>query len=554
MAEKRFPLAVIIRGVDRVTGVIGRIQGSISRFDQAVTGRARGLSRRLGFDVVSKAAGEAGDALGTLGGKARDAVSQVAGIGVAVAAIGGLAVRSLTQTASQFERFETILETLEGSQEGAKKSMSWVSDFAAKTPYELAEVMDAFVKLRAYGIDPTDGTLRTLGDTAAAMGKPVNDAVEALADAITGENERLKEFGIKAKKTGDRIVYEYSKNGQTMRRVVDASNRAMIQSTLAAIWNDRYGGAMDKLSRTWDGMMSNLSDQWERFKLLIMDAGAFDWMRTRLADLLARIDAMAQSGELRRLAETFGARLVRALEWTWNAGMRTADAFRQIADALGPVFRAAGWVFDTFGVGNTVLALLVARFALLLPALWASVVALKALAVAFLATPFGWIVAGIAAVAAGAYLIYKNWDGIKAWWGDLTESISIYWLDMLEELTAFWEQYNPLVLIQRGLTDTLEWISNWGIGEAIREKVAAITSYLPAWLRERLGIADIPTAPAGAAGAALGAAGVATGQPGGEVRVRVDLNGLPPGTRTTQETRGRPDFELNQGWMMAGAY
>ena len=32
------------------------------------------------------------------------------------------------------------------------------------------------------------------------MGKPVLQAVEAISDAITGENERLKEFGIKGSK------------------------------------------------------------------------------------------------------------------------------------------------------------------------------------------------------------------------------------------------------------------------------------------------------------------------------------------------------------------
>ena len=118
---------------------------------------------------------------------------------------GGLAMlgRSFLDTAAQFEKFETVLGVIEGSEEKGKAALSWVSDFAAKTPYELTEVTEAFVKLRSYGLEPTNGLLKTLGDTSAAMGKPLMQAVEAIADAITGENERLKEFGITAKVTGE---------------------------------------------------------------------------------------------------------------------------------------------------------------------------------------------------------------------------------------------------------------------------------------------------------------------------------------------------------------
>ena len=45
------------------------------------------------------------------------------------------------------------------------------------------------------------------GDTASAMGKSLDDMVEAVADAATGEFERLKEFGIRASKNGDRVSF-----------------------------------------------------------------------------------------------------------------------------------------------------------------------------------------------------------------------------------------------------------------------------------------------------------------------------------------------------------
>lgn len=152
------------------------------------------------------------------------------------------------QTAADFEKFETILKTTEGSREKAKASMDWISQFAVKTPYELNEVTESFVKLRTYGLDPTNGLLETLGDTSAAMGRPMIQAIEAIADAVTGENERLKEFGITASTKGDTITYNYTDAAGVQRFVKAAkNNRKEIEETLTAIWQEKYGGSMNDL-------------------------------------------------------------------------------------------------------------------------------------------------------------------------------------------------------------------------------------------------------------------------------------------------------------------
>lgn len=217
----------------------------------------------------------------------------------------GAGIGSIISTNAEFERFETILSTIEGSSDKAKQSMDWISKFAASTPYELAGVTDAFVKLKAYGMDPVkDGLLTTLGDTAAAMGKPIMQAVEAIADAVTGENDRLKDFGIKAAKAGGQIAYSYTDAaGKQQQKIVDASNREQIQATLQAIWNEKYAGAMEKLSGTWGGLVSNLSDQWTRLKQAIGEAGLFDNAKKvlkALVDYLGELDA----DDLKEIAAT----------------------------------------------------------------------------------------------------------------------------------------------------------------------------------------------------------------------------------------------------------
>jgi len=218
----------------------------------------------------------------------------------ALAATAGftLLTRSVIGVNAQFESFETTLVTIEGSSEKAKQSMGWIAGFAKTTPYDVGQVTAAFIKLKAYGIDPlADDALRTLGDTASAMGKDLNQAVEALADAQTGEFERLKEFGIKARQEGDNVTFAWSKNGEELTKTVKKS-AVEIRTFLLETMGERFTGAMDRQSRTWNGMMSNLGDTWTSFQRKIGDAGFFTHISERLSGLLAHLDELEANGTL----------------------------------------------------------------------------------------------------------------------------------------------------------------------------------------------------------------------------------------------------------------
>jgi hypothetical protein len=230
-----------------------------------------------------------------------------------------------TKTAAKFEQFESVLETIEGSSEKAGESMDWITEFAKTTPYELGSVAESFVKLRAYGINPTDGTLKALGDTASAMGKPLSQAVEAMADAVVGENERLKEFGIRASKEGDKIAYSWTNSSGEMKRTVIDNNSDIIESTLEAILNSKYEGAMEKQSKTFDGLMSNMSNQWTIFQKKVMDAGLLNYIK-------AVISAIVQT-----LPDAFGA-----------AGQNSGEFAKYVIDKLNGVIDSVGFLYDAF--------------------------------------------------------------------------------------------------------------------------------------------------------------------------------------------------------------
>lgn len=327
---RSFELKAIISAVDKLSPTLKSIQ------------RATRATRKSIMDI----GGASRQLTGTIGGI-------IAPLGGMMGALGlggiGAAVTGVVRTSAEFEKFQTILETVEGSAEKARSSMQWVSDFAAKTPYELRDVTDAFVKLKAYGLDPQAGALRAAGDAAAAMGKPLEQAVEALADATTGEMERMKELGFVFEKTGDYIVYRWEENGKKMATRARKDSRAQIQAMITGLWNKRYGGAADKLSATWDGIMSNVKDAVSRFALAIGDAGLFPFLKQQMQGVLDTLTRMAADGSLQKMATMISDELVGAfkelkawamsVDWksVWQDVKDVVSGFRDVIAAIGGI-------------------------------------------------------------------------------------------------------------------------------------------------------------------------------------------------------------------------
>lgn len=247
-------------------------------------------------------------------------------LAVAGAAMAGgfLALgKGVIETSAEFESYGATLETIEGSAEKAKAALDWVGDFATKTPYDVAQVTEAFVRLRSYGIDPMDGSLSAMGDTASAMGKNLMQAVEAWADAMTGQFERLKEFGITSETKGNQVTFAWTEGGKQMSKTVKKTG-ADIKKFLDDTLGRRFSGAMVRQSKTWKGLWSNLGDAWTNFKRRIGDAGFFETAKRYLAELLDTVDAWARDGRLEQAAKALS-----------GAFIATAEAIRLLAGRFG---------------------------------------------------------------------------------------------------------------------------------------------------------------------------------------------------------------------------
>lgn len=245
----------------------------------------------------------------------------MAAAAAAVAVGMGALAKSVISTSAEFEGYQATLETIEGSADKAKASLDWVAEFAKTTPYEIGDVTQAFVRLKAYGIDPLDGTLKAAGDAGSAMGVGLMSGVEAIADAITGENERLKAFGITASVAGDQVTYSWQENGKAMSKTLK-KNSVEIQKFLVDNFGRRFNDAMDKQSRTWDGMTSNLGDSWTDFQRRIGDAGFFDVAKGQLQRLMEFIGRLDANGSLDRWAKAISDSLSTAVTFVGDFAAR----------------------------------------------------------------------------------------------------------------------------------------------------------------------------------------------------------------------------------------
>lgn len=458
---------LVLSAIDRMSPALA----GAARQAQAFAGKMSGAT---GFGLVGAAASNLTAHIRGVGEAAATVGQRLTLLGTAGGLLGGGLVAALkTQVidvSAQFERLGAVLKVTEGSSEKAQVALDWVSKFATDTPYELDQVAEAFVQLRSYGLEPTKGLLQTLGDTAAGMNKPLMSAVEAIADAVTGENERLKQFGITAAKSGSKIAYSYTDAaGKQQTKVVNANNRAMIQSTLQAIWNQKYGGAMKELSKTWDGILSNLADAASRFSLAIGKAGFFDFIKGEAQGLLTLADQMAKDGTLKAWAQNISDGLIRAFQEGKTAFLEFLDVGRSVVGGLLAVKEFFGsWKPIMASVAAVIAGPLIASVVALIPAI-------GALGVALLATPVGWVVGALATMGAVGYALYANWDTV-------TQKLVGAWAWAQGALSSIWDSIvsaiQPLIDALSGALGAVGRVL--GIGGQVASAAQSAQSAVPA--------------------------------------------------------------------------
>ena len=242
---------------------------------KGTTQSSEGLSSAM--RELDKSAAQGGAGIQLLAKGATMATAALLTTGVAV---GAGFVSKLVAVQREFDILNSSMVTVTGSSANAAREMAWIKTFAKETPFGLEQAANAFVKMKALGLDPSQKALTSYGNTASAMGKDLSQMIEAVADASTGEFERLKEFGIKAQQNGDQVSLTF----QGVTKSI-GNNAAEITGYLQAIGEKEFGGAMAERAKTLDGVISGLADSWDELFRTIGAAGVSQAMTNGLSGL-----------------------------------------------------------------------------------------------------------------------------------------------------------------------------------------------------------------------------------------------------------------------------
>lgn len=409
MAKSAFEIALILSASDRATRVITEATKKITTQINNV-----GEASAKAFDIGRNSA--------------------AIGAGLTAILAGPLAA------AAKMESLNVSLKTaFQGNEAAASAAFKKINDFAAKTPYGLDEVTTSFIKLKNMGLDPSEEALSSYGNTASSMGKTLNDMIEAVADAATGEFERLKEFGIKAKSQGDNVSFTFQGVTTTVGK-----NSKEIEQYLKYIGNVKFAGGIEAQSKTVNGMLSTLKDNaiMTAAKIGTTILPAVKDLMNAITPMIDRISAWVERNP--RLTRTLLA-IVAAMA----ALSFTVSAFAFLFGGLLKLYQGALIVKRAYIALMNLDLILIARLRVMYAAdavaKWAATAAQWALNAAMYANPIGLVILAVIALIAIVVLLVKNWDKVSAFFKNLWDKIKSYFFQALDFVKKWgWLMVGPI--------------------------------------------------------------------------------------------------------------
>lgn len=204
------------------------------------------------------------------------------------------------------EQADIAFTTMLWGADAAKVMLKDLSDFAARTPFELTGIRQTAKQLLAYGIEAHKiiPTLKALGDVSAWLSVPIEQIAYAYgqvrsAGRLLGND--LRQF----RNAGVPIIQELAKNlNKTELEIENMVSSGKIGfadvekafQTMSSEWG-KFANLMEKQSSTLGGLWSNLQDSldgiWEKIGLSLIPLLS-DMTRTT-ADSIEEFDAMGTS-------------------------------------------------------------------------------------------------------------------------------------------------------------------------------------------------------------------------------------------------------------------
>jgi len=234
-------------------GVIGNAE--FQKFQKSVDGIARS-ARASQTQLTNMGAG-----LNKMKGNIASAANAFKGLAIAMVA------REFTNTLTSFEDMRTTLKTIEGSAEGATAAFDNLNVLVQKTPFQIEELTNSYIKLKAAGLDPTNEQMMLFSDVASVTTDKIG-SLNAMTDLFSRttagglgleELNRLADrgipvFDILSEKLGISRL-EISEMGKS------AEGAGEMLAALSEGLTERFGGASEEALKNLSTAMSNFQGQ-----------------------------------------------------------------------------------------------------------------------------------------------------------------------------------------------------------------------------------------------------------------------------------------------------
>jgi len=274
-----------------------------------------------------------------LGSSLKSTARQVIAFGAAFLGLNKVnqGLKSILNTGGQFEALNQQLKAVMGSVEAGEQAFSWIKDFTKETPFQLDQVAQAFVKLKAFGLDPMDGSMQAIVDQSAKLGgsqETLNGIILAVGQAWAKQKlqgEEILQLVERGVPVWDLLSEATGRNTVELQKMSAAGKlgRKEIGLLIKAIGDSSQGAAADTMS-TWNGLVSNLKDQWNEFIDLIARSGTLDYFKQQIVDVGVAARKMAEDGSLKRWAENIS----QAITGTANVIKQSISIVSEYSGAL----------------------------------------------------------------------------------------------------------------------------------------------------------------------------------------------------------------------------
>lgn len=253
---------------------------------------------------------------------------------------GGLtamaAVKSVVDTASNFEQLEIRLNAVMGSSKEGEKAFNWIKQFAINTPYSVQQTTDAFMQLKNFGLDPMDGTLQKVSDASAKYGKSA-DTAQRVTLALGQAWARGKLQGQDTLQMIDAGIPVYDllskATGKTVAEIQNMSEKGTMGRDVMRQLIDQMGregaGAAAAKMNSYAGAISNMGDAFDNAIDKMRKQGGFNFLTQGVLQFTEAIPNMVSAA-----GEGFAA-VGDVIKTLWSV---VSDVFSGIGSVLSTVF------------------------------------------------------------------------------------------------------------------------------------------------------------------------------------------------------------------------